>query len=362
MSSSPTEIGILQSFVYTVDEYNRLFSGRCKSHNLLDSIESEDEYKEIRFKLLLLRKYVSKDDVVYIKKLLKTVLKLFPGYELEASVILNQFEDFENDSMKALLENGDILDLRKTIELELYGVHLHADYDKILKLNTIDSSLRFIAIRKYVETCEILLYKTYDLLVEIGIGTIEYQPKKAAAILVNNENKSKREIVKSPYWSNLYGHDLNNEESEVDFCNLSSEEQNILVTAWLFVEELERDELQIDILKKLTHPVTYRDWGDYNKAHTFIADLNNIGFSSYIRFNDRHDMAYVYLLENIIEGLVIQEYQVIDNAIVINLVRNEKGDWLIYSIGPKLDDYLTSVSPLDSIKKTINRIAKLLKN
>ena len=86
-----------------------------------------------------------------------------------------------------------------------------------------------------------------------------------------------------------------------------------------------------------------------------------MGLSTKVRFNDRHDMAYVYLMENVTDGILIQEYQIIPEITTVNFVKeNDSQRWLVYSIGQKLDDYLISIEPLEEIKKGLKEIGKMI--
>lgn len=139
---------------------------------------------------------------------------------------------------------------------------------------------------------------------------------------------------------------------------LNDEEFLIFVIAAVFLEELEQEPIPVDRLKQLVHPVTYRDWGSFIEAQDFINGLTDIGLSSRIRFNSRHDIAYVYMLENVTDSFLIEASQIISDAKVINLVAINEKDWRIYSIGGLLEDYLVKVSPLEELRKIASKLLK----
>lgn len=64
--------------------------------------------------------------------------------------------------------------------------------------------------------------------------------------------------------------------------------------------------------------------------------------SSKVRFNDRHDIAYVNFYENVEGSFMIDKPHIIGEGIhVLSLVYDSDAQkWEIYSFGAKLNDYL----------------------
>ena len=102
------------------------------------------------------------------------------------------------------------------------------------------------------------------------------------------------------------------------------------------------------------------DWGDFSEASRYIGTLKDIGMSGTIRYDDRRDMAYVYLLENVVDGFLIQDSQIISNVHTVTLVKY-KDEWRVYSIGAKLDDYLIPVKPIEPLKRLIKGLRAMKK-
>lgn len=69
----------IKLFLYTVEEYKRFveYFSLKKEHSLTDSY-TNDEYIAIQTKLIILRKFGSKKDVVYIQSILKLAKDEFP--------------------------------------------------------------------------------------------------------------------------------------------------------------------------------------------------------------------------------------------------------------------------------------------
>ena len=76
-----------------------------------------------------------------------------------------------------------------------------------ISVPSIDESLRFICVRKYVGELEKVVLKLYDILKKYGENNEKTETKRATTIYLGDTSKNKQEINKSPYWSNLYGKD-----------------------------------------------------------------------------------------------------------------------------------------------------------
>lgn len=72
-----------------------------------------------------------------------------------------------------------------------------------------------------------------------------------------------------------------------------------------------------------------------------FTNMKHMGFDSCVRFNDRHDMACVYILDNVEGIFIITEHQLVKPDCCITLVNHKtNNEWKIYSAGEKLDDYM----------------------
>ena len=101
-------------------------------------------------------------------------------------------------------------------------------------------------------------------------------------------------------------------------------------------------------------PPTRKDWGDFSAAHIELLKFDKIGLSSKVRYNDKHDMAYVLLFKNIDGEFIIDQRHLSTDISVITLVKeNERYGWRIYCLGEKLDFYKETLSLFDSLKRFI---------
>ena len=104
----------LYLFLYTMKEYQRFFGELC-SHELTDGYDAES-YVQINTKLILLRKYGSKGEPVFIEEILDEMKKTYPHKSEEASKILNEYHEIINMQIEQILADGTKLNLYQTIE------------------------------------------------------------------------------------------------------------------------------------------------------------------------------------------------------------------------------------------------------
>ena len=95
-------------------EYQR-FSGELCSHELTADYDAES-YVQINTKLILLRKYGSKGETVFIEEVLDEMKKTYPHKSEEASKILNEYHEIINMQIEQILADGTKLNLYQTIE------------------------------------------------------------------------------------------------------------------------------------------------------------------------------------------------------------------------------------------------------
>lgn len=63
-----------------------------------------------------------------------------------------------------------------------------------------------------------------------------------------------------PFWSNMYGHDADDEELKQIYGQLVLEDIEILIRCNIFLEELKKEVISVDLLDKLIFPSTKKDW------------------------------------------------------------------------------------------------------
>lgn len=352
-----SEVEGLKLFLYTVKEYKRFdnFFSMNKKHSIYDGY-TEEEYIGIQTKLMLLRKYASKGvkNNVYLGNILELSSYKFPQKKDEFEKLKSKLISIEKNEMKTYLGNGKDLNLYSVIEDVMYGLYLHADCKKIDDLTKIDQSLLFVAVRKYVEDFELAVLDTYDLLNELVEDKYVKSFEKAPIIYLGDNKTVKKEISGSPYWSNMHGKDATSTEL-ISISEKNTDEDNYIFNLCIkFIFEAQSDTYSVKTLESFVFPPTRGDWGDFSSLHKILMNEKDIGWSSKIRYNEKHDMAYFTVYRHVKEPFIVNTPHILSNDVcAITLVNTKKYGWRIYCIGEKKESFEISFSEM--VKKFLNK-------
>lgn len=334
---------VIKAFLFTVEEFKRFsdFFAVKKQKTLLDDY-TEKEYVAIQTKLVLLRKYSFIRESVYIPNVIKAAKNMYPELKENLSEIEKRYNDIEKNQLQAVLADGNKLALFELQENVVYGIYLHADIDKIENLLKTNEALYFAMTRRFVDEVEEIVFQIYELLdIRISDKFERMQLEKASVIFAGKTENSKQEITGSPFWGNIYGRDATDEDIEKIAKASSLEDIEILLKSLAFVKELEKDDYSIEKLDALVFPPTRDDWGDFSGVRKALKhETEHIGWSTRVRYNERHDMAYVNLYPNVKEAFILDQPHIVTGISTITLVKeNNEYGWRIFAIGDKVKDY-----------------------
>lgn len=348
MKNKLSDKQIIKSFLYTVEEYKRFAKSLSteKTHSLLDTY-TEVDYIGIQTKLMILRKYSYQRDVVYIPAVIEAAKIILPELEDDLVSLKKKYDEVEKNQLQSISSEGNKMTLFEMQECVLYGLYLHADEDKIIKLLDLNEALYFSMTRKFVEELEVVLLELYELLMtRVDEKYERKKTQKAPVIFAGDLEQSKQEVKGSPYWGNLYGKDATDEELLNTLVDNSEEDMLILLKCLAFLNEAKRDDYSIELLESFVFPPTREQWGDFSMLNEACKnDLSKMGWSTRVRYNDKHDMAYVHLFPNVNEPFLLDQPHVITDLSVITLVHeNKKYGWRIFAIGGKVENYKEEIS------------------
>lgn len=329
-----------QLFLHTVDEYKRFANHfPMKSTGSLTYDYSEADYIGIQVRLMLLRKFYAqnKREKVYIKNIIDAAQQIFPAYVSQFQALRDEFDHIESQQLEHILSDGTKLNIYNTIEDSIYGLYLHADENRIHRLGNTVEAIRFFCTRKYILEVEDVVFKLYDLLKDCGVTTlIITPPNRSPLIYLGDPKKNQQSITASPYWSNLYGNDANDEDVAMIGKKLTREELQILNFCIRFTEALKEQKLDKRKLRAFVHPAVRGRWGDFSQAKAFFLSIPNPGFSSKVRFNKQKDTAYVRVFPKVDEAFIINTPHVFSEGYEFALGK-WFGKWMIYQFGGHLD-------------------------
>lgn len=334
----------LALFQNTVREYKRFTQQLPINYSKAMSGDfSDSTYVAAQTRLMLLRKYTrSGRGNLYLIELVTEAIRCFPEHINYLSEFQTRFLQSCDQSLIHTLADGTDRTLDESIDDTMYGLHLHADVERILRIAQDNELLRLYCIVTFVKEIESLVIELFDFFEANGVSYIEKaQHLRAPAIHLEVQNSDIHDVQRvsgSPFWSNLIGFDITEENSNEIitsvFKQYSYEEWKIWKTAYLFTQLLVQERFSYDEMKNVVYENTIADWGDFSEAIAYYKTIPSPGMSSVIRYNDKHNVAYINIYPRVEEGFVIETTQIISDIYVITLVRDDKLDeWRVYAFG-----------------------------
>ena len=329
----------LQLFLYTLEEYKR-FSTHLPVNTSTNMVEkfTESDYIGIQTRLMLLRKYYSTGkENVYFGHLIEECKSEFPDQVGIFEELFQAFDSVINQQLQHILPDGTKQTLFAAIEDTVYGLYLHADENKIMRLANADPELRFSCVHKFVLELEDVVIKLGDILRKAGVTcNFPVDNSRSSVIFMGNPAENVQNIKASPYWSNVYGHDASDEELQTLIGQESDEDIQILNYCIQFLSELSSIPLRRKALKQLTHPFTWSAWGDFLVAQKCFLQISNPGWSTKVRYREDKSVAYVRVFPHVEEAFCLDTPHLMNGVYEIALVK-WCGEWRIYSFGGCFD-------------------------
>ncbi len=313
---------LLHKYILLVDEYKLL-----TERNLIPARKNNLKYftyQELVLKIILLRKFMMKDEEMYIIKVLNEFEIISTNQEhKKISDLKSDIKDLFNLEISYSLPNSKIQHLYHAITDLLYGLYLHSDTEKLENSMISNIRLREPLLLNFIQEFDPIIYKTYDLIItytKINTSSIN-KNKKQAIIHYSSKDKVSRKVKNSPHWSNIDGHDLSEIEHKHFFDNLSNRDKKILDTANEFISALQEDQIDSNkIIKLLTSqsPIIQ----NLDKNSELFKSLKNVGISTKVRYSTNLKYAYVYFFENVEHPFSLDNPQLIQNVNCIRFKRH----------------------------------------
>ncbi|UZT82889.1 hypothetical protein [Caproicibacterium sp. BJN0003] len=324
----------LELFQTTVKEYNR-FTNQLP----IDYVEaskgncSEFMYIAVQTRLMLLRKYTrdGKSGSLYLPEIITDAIKIFPENTEYLSDLKTKFQDSCEQSINHILADGTERTLGQSIDDTMYGLYLHADKKRVRRILQDDEALRLHCVVLFVGKIEPLIIEFSNFLKSKGVTCIEKAEHQHAPVISLTSQKGGRNITGSPFWSGIIGSDMNDEdlkESVREFCKeYTPEEQKLWKTAKDFTDLLEKkDDFSYDEMKKVVYEPSLSVWGDFSEVRKLYQSIPDPAITTKIRYNQRHDTAYIYVLPKAPEKFLIEQPQIISGIYCIALIKDSRLD------------------------------------
>ena len=332
----------LRLFLYTLEEYVKVCEKlpiNWDKEFLYIDLAKEDVAINIRASLL--RKYITRVDSVHLGQVVGSAKIALPSTSSELETVYDRYVSLYNQQVEQSLEDGTILNLRDTFDDIVYGLHLHADVERVERLLQSSGSMRLYSLRIFIQSIEESLFALKDLLIREGVKALsqktEFERSPSIAVLRQGETNNKSV---SGYWSNLYGRDVEDDEAATHFySDKTTDEMEIIARAGLFLIKLSDKNTTIQDMETILFSPTIADWGDLSVAREFLLSFSKYGIGSAVKFNRQRDTAYVKVFENVDNAFVINIEQIVPVQ-TITLVRGtDIKEWRVFAFGVAIDPY-----------------------
>lgn len=339
----------LKLFQTTVKEYKRFIKQLPINYSNAESGDFSDAtYVAAHTRLMLLRKYTRNGrGSLYLSDIVTEAICQFPEQSDYLSEFQMRFHQSCDQSLNHALADGSDRTLDETIDDTMYGLHLHADEDRIYSIAEDNELLRLYCVITFVKEIENLVIEFSDFLEANGILCVEKTHHLHAPVihLESSKKSNVQNIIGSPYWSNLIGYDLKCESASAVFTTMfkqyTLEEWKLWATANEFTQLLIEEPFSYDKMIKIVFEPTINDWGDFSEAIAFYKSIPFPGISSVIRYNKQHDAAYIHIYPYIEKGFIVDSPQIISDVYVVTLVKDQSlNEWRVFSLGSRIDPFI----------------------
>ena len=335
-------------FQTTVKEYKRFMQqlpidySEAVSGNFSDST-----YVAAHTRLMLLRKYTRNGrGNLYLTDIVSEAISRFPAHSDYLSGFQARFKQSCDQSLNHALADGTERTLDESIDDTMYGLYLHADKEKIYRIVQDNELLRLYCVVTFVKEIEKLVIELSDFLETNGILCVENEYRLHAPVIhLESQDSNVQNITGSPFWRNLIGSDMTEEDTIAIFTSLleeyTFEEWQLWATAHAFTRLLAEDQFSYDEMIQLVFEPTIDDWGDFSKSIAYYKSIPSPGMSSVIRYNKQRDAAYIHVYPHVEEGFIVDAPQIVSDVHIITLVKDVNlGEWRVFAFGCRVDPFI----------------------
>ena len=326
-------------YLYTIDAYKRLVNmlplderlARFDSYCFLKigELELGDEaFAAVSVRLMLQRKYFVRGKDLFLRGLLKSAKQDFASSGGVIESLLDNLNALNSQSVEFAFGDGRVVEgAHANVEDAMYGLLMHADIARAENLISVPEHMRLVALAPYIAGREQILLQFSEFLYNAGIKPLSRKEDVSATVSFDSKGAS-RQVEKSPFWRNLRGRDLGNEDIQKIVQQASCDDLEITATVLRFKDALGRRPLDLDELNSLVARETIHGWGDYLQAAELLE--GDYGMSTLVRYQE-DGSALVKLLPNVQDPFLIEGLQLIECGHEIVLMK-QNGIWKIWAM------------------------------
>lgn len=323
---------VINLFHLTMQEYQKITG--IKEMVLNQEYESERMYTALQLRLMLMRKYITKKEQVYILKVISEIEYIIGKENTDISKILDEFNSIIKKQNIHRLSDGTELNIFESLNNLMYGLHLHSDSSRIDNLNLTNEALTTHLTYNFIKNFEPLLFKLNDLIIEENLILEKVYNIEKSPVLILEKAFETKNVIKSEFWTNIQGKDIKDVDLHKYSKFLNKVESKMIEDLELFFELLKDTKLNANHLRKMVVFSTLGDWTNFEIVAGYVSGIKNLGFSNKIRYSKNMKRAYIYLLPNINVAFEITTEQYIPNVYIVEFRKSFLNDnFKIYSIG-----------------------------
>lgn len=337
----------LELFISTFEDYRLVASSLPLGKGLTDFIQSVDcdvpklfsvqetDFAPVFVRLMLQRKYFDRQEDLHFRKLLKSAADVGVLEDREVKDLTARFDRVNEKPLDLALSDGnEVSNQYANSEEILYSSLLHGQLSRMLRRANFPEDMRLLSAAPYTMQREKLLFDLDDLLKSKGVEHLGSSNEKASSLSWPTESSESKGIQGSPYWSNLRGRDISEDEINEVIVQNSAEDNYLLSLAGLFFHLLRADNPNVAELRKYVSRFRWLEWGDFSLAIRAAKSVSTPGFSSMVRRSPNSNCAEIRILANVEHAWATSTPQVVGyDGISINL-KKTFGKWKVYSLTP----------------------------
>lgn len=315
-------MNLLEKYIILVDEYKDLTDRNVipKRRNKLKYFS----YQELVLKITLLRKFMMNSEEMFIKNVLKELKTKAMNHDIEnIKNIESKIDKLYKLEISYSLPNSKLQNLYHSVHDLLYGLYLHSDTEKIENSILSDEKLRKHLLLNFIQEFDPIIFETYRIVskyVEVKVPDNSIK-EKSAVLHLTEKSKVKRNVQKSPRWSNIDGKDIDQNEINQFVDDLSNRDKRILDTADLFINLLQEDKVDKDKISKLLTPQS-PIYSNIEKNAEIFKTIDNVALSTIVRYSTNLKYAYVYFFEDVEHAFSLDNPQILNNVNCIRFKKN----------------------------------------
>lgn len=154
---SPTDKGQLLIFLSLVDEYDEMTS-------MLTVGDAEKTRLRVwALRAVLLRKFAAKGDNIYLERVTDALERLCPG-SVPHGWATERLNTVEKGEGIALVRGNVAVGHWDVVVEDLYGTHMHGDYEKWHRSRQVGTQMRAVALMMWVSRLENVIHELRDVI------------------------------------------------------------------------------------------------------------------------------------------------------------------------------------------------------